>query len=77
MNRLYKYIHLFIFINVYEVYLNVLLLIYFRCFLYETGSHHSGEKFTYHLAQSGDSTCSALTSVSEGSRTIKLTKGKR
>jgi hypothetical protein len=28
------------------------------------------------LAQSGDATCSGLTSPTEGSRTLKLTKGK-
>lgn len=30
----------------------------------------------YLLAQSGDPTCNGLTAVSEGSLTIKLTKGK-
>jgi hypothetical protein len=30
----------------------------------------------YLLAQSGDPTCNGLTTVSEGSPTIKLTKGK-
>ncbi|XP_011315373.1 uncharacterized protein [Fopius arisanus] len=44
----------------------------FRCFLYEKNTHH--RDVTYVLAQSGDSTCSALNSVAEGSRTIKLTK---
>ncbi|KAH0535434.1 hypothetical protein KQX54_016405 [Cotesia glomerata] len=44
----------------------------FRCFLYER--NHHGEKVTYDIAQSGDSTCSALNDVSQGSRTIKLTK---
>lgn len=45
----------------------------FRCFLYET--HHQTGKTTYVLAQSGDSTCSALNSVGEGSKQIRLTKG--
>lgn len=45
----------------------------FRCFLYEKNSHHQG-KVVYDLAQSGDATCNGLTSVPEGSRTIRLTK---
>ncbi|XP_012265284.2 uncharacterized protein LOC105691407 [Athalia rosae] len=45
----------------------------FRCFLYEKTSHHSGH-VVYELAQSEDATCNGLTSVPEGSRTIKLTK---
>lgn len=46
-----------------------------RCFLYEEKSHHQG-KMIYLLAQSGDPTCNGLTTVSEGSPTIKLIKGK-
>ncbi|XP_034946663.1 uncharacterized protein [Chelonus insularis] len=46
----------------------------FRCFLYEKSNHHQGEKVAYQLAQSGDSTCAALTAVTEGSRTIKLVR---
>ncbi|XP_011685303.1 PREDICTED: uncharacterized protein LOC105448455 [Wasmannia auropunctata] len=45
----------------------------YRCFLYEEKSHHQG-KMIYLLAQSGDSTCNGLTTVSEGSPTIKLIK---
>ncbi|XP_011170384.1 uncharacterized protein LOC105203275 [Solenopsis invicta] len=45
----------------------------YRCFLYEEKSHHQG-KMIYLLAQSGDPTCNGLTTVSEGSPTIKLTK---
>lgn len=36
--------------------------------------HHQG-KVVYLLAQSGEPTCNGLTTVSEGSPTIKLTKG--
>lgn len=46
---------------------------YYRCFLYEEKPHHQG-KMIYLLAQSGDPTCNGLTTVSEGSPTIKLTK---
>ncbi|KYM94469.1 hypothetical protein ALC62_14912 [Cyphomyrmex costatus] len=45
----------------------------YRCFLYEEKSHHQG-KTIYLLAQSGDPTCNGLTTVSEGSPTIKLIK---
>ncbi|XP_072752670.1 uncharacterized protein [Anoplolepis gracilipes] len=45
----------------------------YRCFLYEERPHHQG-KTIYLLAQSGDPTCNGLTTVSEGSPTIKLTK---
>ncbi|XP_012223903.1 uncharacterized protein [Linepithema humile] len=45
----------------------------YRCFLYEEKPHHQG-KMIYLLAQSGDPTCNGLTTVSEGSRTIKLMK---
>ncbi|XP_012528487.1 uncharacterized protein LOC105832246 [Monomorium pharaonis] len=45
----------------------------YRCFLYEEKSHHQG-KMIYLLAQSGDPTCNGLTTVFEGSPTIKLTK---
>lgn len=45
----------------------------YRCFMYEMKPHHQG-RVVYELAQSGDPTCNGLTSVSEGSRTIKLTK---
>ncbi|XP_029672408.1 uncharacterized protein LOC115241037 isoform X2 [Formica exsecta] len=45
----------------------------YRCFLYEEKPHHQG-KMIYLLAQSGDPTCNGLTTVSEGSPTIKLTK---
>ncbi|KAG7201492.1 hypothetical protein KM043_004249 [Ampulex compressa] len=45
----------------------------YRCFLYEEKAHHQG-KVVYLLAQSGDPTCNGLTTVSEGSPTIKLTK---
>lgn len=45
-----------------------------RCFLYEEKTHHQG-KVAYLLAQSGEPTCNGLTTVSEGSPTIKLTKG--
>ncbi|XP_077255530.1 uncharacterized protein LOC143893705 [Temnothorax americanus] len=45
----------------------------YRCFLYEEKSHHQG-KMIYLLAQSGDPTCNGLTTVSEGSPTIKLIK---
>ncbi|EZA57924.1 hypothetical protein DMN91_001798 [Ooceraea biroi] len=44
----------------------------YRCFLYEEKPHHQGK--IYLLAQSGDPTCNGLTTVSEGSPTIKLTK---
>ncbi|XP_025160689.1 uncharacterized protein LOC105182797 isoform X2 [Harpegnathos saltator] len=44
----------------------------YRCFLYEEKAHHQGK--IYLLAQSGDPTCNGLTTVSEGSPTIKLTK---
>lgn len=49
-------------------------LINSRCFLYE--NHHQNGKTTYILAQSGDSTCTALNSVAEGSKQIRLSKGK-
>ncbi|XP_033199190.1 uncharacterized protein LOC117161629 isoform X1 [Bombus vancouverensis nearcticus] len=45
----------------------------YRCFLYEEKTHHQG-KVAYLLAQSGEPTCNGLTTVSEGSPTIKLTK---
>ncbi|CAK9799500.1 hypothetical protein ANTPLA_LOCUS1980 [Anthophora plagiata] len=45
----------------------------YRCFLYEEKAHHQG-KMVYLLAQSGEPTCNGLTTVSEGSPTIKLTK---
>ncbi|XP_017877886.1 uncharacterized protein LOC108623702 [Ceratina calcarata] len=45
----------------------------YRCFLYEEKTHHQG-KVIYTLAQSGEPTCNGLTTVSEGSPTIKLTK---
>ncbi|XP_033322939.1 uncharacterized protein LOC117218551 isoform X1 [Megalopta genalis] len=45
----------------------------YRCFLYEEKTHHQG-KVIYLLAQSGEPTCNGLTTVSEGSPTIKLTK---
>ncbi|CAL7946745.1 unnamed protein product [Xylocopa violacea] len=45
----------------------------YRCFLYEEKTHHQG-KIAYLLAQSGEPTCNGLTTVSEGSPTIKLTK---
>lgn len=41
--------------------------------MYEEKAHHQGK--IYLLAQSGDPTCNGLTTVSEGSPTIKLTKG--
>ncbi|XP_046822106.1 uncharacterized protein LOC124425603 isoform X1 [Vespa crabro] len=44
----------------------------FRCFLYEE-KHHQG-KVVYMLAHSGEPTCNGLTTVSEASLTIKLTK---
>ncbi|XP_043487509.1 uncharacterized protein LOC122514637 [Polistes fuscatus] len=44
----------------------------FRCFLYEE-KHHQG-KVMYMLAHSGEPTCNGLTTVSEASLTIKLTK---
>ncbi|XP_029156626.1 uncharacterized protein LOC114929299 [Nylanderia fulva] len=44
----------------------------YRCFLYEEKLHHQGKAIW--LAQSGDPTCNGLTTVSEGSPTIKLTK---
>lgn len=44
----------------------------YRCFLYEK-THLQG-KAEYQLAQSGDATCNGLTTVSEGSLNIKLTK---
>ncbi|XP_051171853.1 uncharacterized protein LOC127288445 [Leptopilina boulardi] len=44
----------------------------YRCFLFEK-THRQG-KVEYQLAQSGDATCNGLTTVSEGSQTIKLTK---
>lgn len=49
---------------------------HYRCFLYEEKTHHQG-KVVYLLAQSGEPTCNGLTTVSEGSPTIKLTKGKK
>lgn len=45
----------------------------YRCFLYEEKTHHQG-KVAYLLAQSGEPTCNGLTTISEGSPTIKLTK---
>lgn len=45
----------------------------YRCFLYEEKPHHQG-KVVYLIAQSGDTTCNDLTTVSQGSITIKLTK---
>ncbi|OAD52163.1 hypothetical protein WN48_02766, partial [Eufriesea mexicana] len=45
----------------------------YRCFLYEEKTHHQG-KVVYLLAQSGEPNCNGLTTVSEGSPTIKLTK---
>lgn len=63
----------------------------YRCFVYEkiqSGSNSAGSaasqsssgttdrhRNTILLAQSGDATCSGLTSPTEGSRTLKLTKG--
>lgn len=43
----------------------------YRCFVYK-GSHGGGRS-TYNIAQSGDATCNALTSTTEGSRTMTLT----
>ena len=40
------------------------------------GERHNRQP-TFLLAQSGDATCSGLTSPTEGSRTLKLTKGMR
>ncbi|XP_020280717.1 uncharacterized protein LOC109853237 [Pseudomyrmex gracilis] len=45
----------------------------YRCFLYEEKPHRQG-KINYLLAQSGDPTCTGLTTVFEGSSTIKLMK---
>ncbi|XP_053986083.1 uncharacterized protein LOC128880240 isoform X2 [Hylaeus volcanicus] len=45
----------------------------YRCFLYEEKTHHQG-KVVYLLAQSGEPTCNGLTTISEGSPTIKLMK---
>ncbi|KOC68029.1 hypothetical protein WH47_03187 [Habropoda laboriosa] len=45
----------------------------YRCFLYEEKTHHQG-KMVYLLAQSGEPNCNGLTTVSEGSPMIKLTK---
>ncbi|XP_076668912.1 uncharacterized protein LOC143369187 isoform X2 [Andrena cerasifolii] len=45
----------------------------YRCFLYEEKTHHQ-DNVVYLLAQSGEPTCNGLTTVSEGSPTIKLTK---
>ncbi|XP_015190925.1 PREDICTED: uncharacterized protein LOC107074205 isoform X2 [Polistes dominula] len=44
----------------------------FRCFLYEE-KHHQG-KVMYMLADSGEPTCNGLTTISDASLTIKLTK---
>lgn len=43
----------------------------YRCFVY-----NEGENKVYDVAQSGDATCNGLPSATEGSRTMKLTKGK-
>ena len=60
----------------------------YRCFVYERtpatssgGSQAGGTSVrdphrpTFLLAQSGDASCSGLTSPTEGSRTLKLSKG--
>ncbi|XP_043286807.1 uncharacterized protein [Venturia canescens] len=46
----------------------------FRCFLYEKYPHHQGGKVVYAIAESGESTCNGLNSLSEGSKIIKLMK---
>ena len=53
----------------------------YRCFVYEklqpASSSTASERHrtTFLLAQSGDASCSGLTSPTEGSRTLRLTKG--
>jgi len=52
----------------------------YRCFVYErmassASTASAGHRPTFLLAQSGDATCNGLTSPSEGSRTLKLSKG--
>ena len=53
----------------------------YRCFVYERLSQsvpmavRDPHRPTFLLAQSGDATCSGLTSPTEGSRTLKLVKG--
>ncbi|XP_065222448.1 uncharacterized protein LOC135847000 [Planococcus citri] len=42
----------------------------YRCFVYNQGDNN-----VYDVAQSGDATCNGLQSATEGSRTMKLTKG--
>lgn len=52
----------------------------YRCFVYEKlASSNASERHrtTILLAQSGDASCSGLTSPTEGSRTLRLTKGTR
>ncbi|XP_014231125.1 uncharacterized protein LOC106655313 isoform X1 [Trichogramma pretiosum] len=44
----------------------------FRCFLYEK-VHHNG-KIGYLISQSGDPSCTGLTSVTEGAKTFNFTK---
>lgn len=45
----------------------------YRCFVYDRGLQDG--RVTYDVAQSGDATCSGLLSPTEGSRTMRLTKG--
>jgi hypothetical protein len=46
----------------------------YRCFVYERNAHD--HPVTFRVAQSGDATCNGLLSATEGSRTMKLTKGR-
>lgn len=43
----------------------------YRCFIYQKATEKS--KTVYHIAQSGDATCTGLSNVFEGSRTMKFT----
>lgn len=47
----------------------------FRCFVYEQIFGSDGVLSGYKVAQSGDATCSGLTSASDGERTMRLIKG--
>jgi len=47
----------------------------YRCFVYERNAHD--HPVTFRVAQSGDATCNGLLSATEGSRTMKLTKGRK
>ena len=47
----------------------------YRCFIYESAPATSS--YDYMMAQSGEASCSGLTSINAGYRVLRLSKGKK